>query len=151
MKKKLAACLLAALCACACLFAFSACSESDKNDLIGEWRIQNTEVTVVFSGTQFKLVGNTFDYTIDTGNKTITYVSGGATGTAKYSLSSDKRQLTLEESDGSGGTKTTVFDKVSSNGDAKPSVAASMASSSSAAASEQAGEQSENIEENGNE
>ena len=103
--------------ACMCLFAFSACASDDKPDFIGEWKIANTEVTVVFSDNKFKLVGNTFDYTLDSGNKTITYSSGGAKGTAKYSFSSDKKQLTLEEAGG----KTTVFNKVSNNGNAEPS------------------------------
>lgn len=64
---------------------------------------------------------NTFDYTIDPGSKTITYKSGDATGEAKYSFGNNGQQLTLDESDGAGGTKTTVFDKVSNNGDAEPS------------------------------
>lgn len=117
LDKRFAAFAACALAMCACLFAFTACGANDKPDLIGEWKVANTEVTVVFSDTQFKVVGNTFDYTIDSGNKTITYTAGGAKGTSKYSFSADKQQLTLEESSG----KTTVFNKVSSNGNAEPS------------------------------
>lgn len=121
VKKRLIACLIAASCALVCLFSLSACGSGDENNLVGEWRVQNTDVTVVYTGSQFKVVGNAFDYTLDPGTKTITYKSGDATGNAKYSFSSDNQQLTLEESDGAGGTITTVFDKVSGNGNAEPS------------------------------
>lgn len=121
IRKRLIACFIAAVMSCTCLFAFAACGSSDANELMGEWKIKDTEVTVVFSGDKFKLVGNTFDYTIDPGSKTITYKSGDATGEAKYSFGNNGQQLTLDESDGAGGTKTTVFDKVSNNGDAEPS------------------------------
>lgn len=121
IRKRLIACLIAAVMSCTCLFTFAACGSSDANDLVGEWRIKDTDVTVVFSGTEFKLVGNTFDYTVDPGAKTITYKSGDATGSAKYSFSDNGQQLTLDESDGAGGIKTTVFDKVSNDGNAEPS------------------------------
>ena len=121
IKKRLIACFIAAVMSCTCLFAFAACGSSDANELVGEWKIKDTEVTVVFSGDKFKLVGNAFDYTVDPGSKTITYKSGDATGEAKYSFGNNGQQLTLDESDGAGGTKTTVFDKVSNNGDAEPS------------------------------
>lgn len=121
IKKRLIACFIAAVMSCTCLLAFAACGSSDANELVGEWKIKDTEVTVVFSGDKFKLVGNTFDYTVDPGSKTITYKSGDATGEAKYSFGNNGQQLTLDESDGAGGTKTTVFDKVSNNGDAEPS------------------------------
>lgn len=121
IKKRLIACFIAAVMSCTCLFAFAACGSSDANELVGEWKIKDTEVTVVFSGDKLKLVGNTFDYTVDPGSKTITYKSGDATGEAKYSFGNNGQQLTLDESDGAGGTKTTVFDKVSNNGDAEPS------------------------------
>lgn len=121
MGKRMLAVLAAALIACACALVLVACGSSDKADLVGEWKISGTEVTVVFSDTEFKLVGNTFEYTLDDGKKTITYSSGGAKGSAQYSFSDNKQQLTLKESDGAGGTKTTVFNKVSSNGDAQPS------------------------------
>ncbi len=124
VRKRIYAALAACLCACVCALVLVACGSSDKADLVGEWKIDGTEVTVVFSDTKFKLVGNTFDYTLDDGKKTITYSSGGAKGSAEYSFSNNKQQLTLKESDGAGGTKTTVFNKVSSNGDAQPSAGA---------------------------
>lgn len=119
--KRIAVSVAAVACALACLFALPGCASGDANTLIGEWKIQNTDVTVVFTGSEFKLVGNTFDYKIDTSDKTITYTSGDATGSAKYSFSDDGKMLTLEENDGAGGTKVTVFDKVSDDGNAEPS------------------------------
>ena len=127
IRKRLIACLVAAIMSCTCLFAFAACGSSDANELVGEWKIKDTEVTVIFSGDKFKLVGNTFDYTVDPGSKTITYKSGDATGEAKYTFGNNGQQLTLDESDGAGGTKTTIFDKVSNNGDAEPSANGAMA------------------------
>lgn len=119
--KRIAVSVAAVACALACLFALPGCASGDANTLVGEWKIQNTDVTVVFTGSEFKLVGNTFDYKIDTSDKTITYMSGDATGSAKYSFSDDGKMLTLEENDGAGGTKVTVFDKVSDDGNAEPS------------------------------
>lgn len=133
IRKRLIACLVAAIMSCTCLFAFAACGSSDANELVGEWKIKDTEVTVVFSGDKFKLVGNTFDYTVDPGSKTITYKSGDATGEAKYTFGNNGQQLTLDESDGAGGTKTTIFDKVSNNGDAEPSANGAMAEGDAAA------------------
>lgn len=122
VKKRLVMMCIALACACTALFAFSACGSSDADDLVGEWKIEETPVTVVFSGSEFKLVGTSFDYAVDSGSKTITYTSGDSTGSAKYSFSDDKKKLTLEESDGAGGTKTTTFERVSNDGTAEPSI-----------------------------
>ena len=97
IRKRLIVCLIAAVMSCTCLFAFTACGSSDANDLVGEWKIKDTDVTVVFSGDKFKLVGNTFDYTVDPGAKTITYKSGDATGSAKYSFSDNAKALGAPE------------------------------------------------------
>ena len=141
LRNNIVACAMAVTLACASLFVFSACASNDKPDFIGEWKIANTEVTVVFSDTEFKLVGNKFDYTVDSGNKTITYTSGGAKGTAKYTFSAGKQQLTLEENGG----KTTVFNKVSSNGNAEPSagIPTTVAPSADAQAQPDAGNEGE--------
>ena len=122
MKKRICALAVVTVALCACLLALAGCGSSDQKDLIGEWKVQGTNVTVVYDDKQFKTYGTTFDYTIDTNAKTITTTNGSFTGLANYSYSDDKQTLTLNEDDGNGGTKTTVFDKVSSNGDAEPSV-----------------------------
>lgn len=121
VKRRVVASLIAVSCALACVLTLSACASSDEKNLVGEWQVHNTDVTVVYTGSQFKVVGNEFDYSVDPGSKTITLKSGDAEGKSTYSFSSDNQQLTLEESDGAGGTKVTVFDKVSNNGNAEPS------------------------------
>ncbi len=121
---RVAALVAAAMLACACLFGLAACGGGDKDAFKGEWKVQGTQVTVVFTDTQWKMVQNTFDYTLDSGAKTITYTTDGMSGSATYEFSSDGKQLTLNENDGSGGTKTTVFDKVSDDTQAQPSAGA---------------------------
>ena len=117
---RLAAPLAACLVALACLLGFSGCA-GDAGAIKGEWKVKDTEVTVVFTDTQWKMVQNTFEYTLDTGTKTISYTADGMSGSAGYELSSDGKQLTLNEDDGNGGTRTTVFDKVSDDTGAEPS------------------------------
>ena len=99
MKKRICALAAVTVALCVCLFALAGCGSGDQKDLIGEWKVQGTDVTVVYNDKQFKTYGTTFDYTIDTNAKTITTTNGSFTGLANY-----------------------VFDKVSSNGDAEPSV-----------------------------
>ena len=112
----LAACSIAL----SCLFGLAGCG-GDADTIKGEWKVQNTEVTVVFTDTQWKMVQNTFEYTLDTSTKTISYTADGMSGSAGYEFSSDGKQLTLNEDDGNGGTRTTVFDKVSDDTEAQPS------------------------------
>ena len=123
--RRAAAAFVAAALALACLFGLAACGDGDKDALKGEWRVKDTQVTVVFTDTQWKMVQSTFDYTLDSGKKTITYTADGMSGSATYELSSDGKQLTLNEDDGNGGTKTTVFDKVSDDTQAQPSAGTS--------------------------
>lgn len=121
VKKRLAVCLIAAVCAFACMFCVTACGSADENNLVGEWQVQDTDSIVVFTGSEYKQVGVTFDYTVDPGQKTITFKQGDLTGVKKYSFDSNNQKLTIEETDGAGGTRTVVFDKVSDNGNAEPS------------------------------
>ena len=116
--------VVACVLACGCLFALCACS-SDKDNIKGEWQVKDTSVTVVFTDTQWKMVQNTFDYSIDTDKKTISYSADGLEGSASYELSSDNNQLTLKEDNGEGGTKTTVFTKLSSDTTKEPSAGTS--------------------------
>ncbi len=121
---RMAALLAAAVLALACLAGLSGCGGGDKDVLKGEWQVSGTQVTVVFTDTQWKMVQSTFDYQLDQNAKTITYSADGMSGSAGYELSSDGKQLTLNEDDGNGGTKTTVFDKVSDDTQAQPSAGA---------------------------
>lgn len=126
MRKRLALTLVLALCACACLFGLAACGTSDHEDLQGEWQVDGqadgTVVTVVFTQDELKMVGETFGYTIDESEQTISYTSGDeAYGSASYSFSDDRQTLTLTEDDGNGGTTTTTFTKLSDDTSAEPS------------------------------
>ncbi len=105
----------------ACLFLLSGCGSGDKKAIQGVWQAEGTDVTFVFTDTEFKMVGNTFTYTMDTNAKTINYKSGDLDyGSAQYSFSDNGKKLTLNEDDGNGGTKTTNFDKVSDDTSAEP-------------------------------
>lgn len=114
---------LVALCLAAALSALAGCAgASDANDIKGEWKVKDTEVTFVFTGTHLRSVAGDLEYTLDTGNKTINYkMDGQDYSSADYSFSEDKQTLTLEESFQDGGTRKTVFEKVSDNVDAEPS------------------------------
>ena len=126
MKLKAIAAGASALALSACLLGAAGCSGStDAKDLQGVWSVEGSEptVTVVFTGEQWKLAtGITYDYTLDTKGKVISYSVDGMSGSSTYEFSEDKQTLTLTEDTGNGETKTTVFDKVSADTQAEPSV-----------------------------
>ena len=126
MKLKAIAAGASALALSACLLGAAGCSGSaDAKDLQGVWSVEGSEptVTVVFTGEQWKLAtGITYDYTLDTKGKVISYSVDGMSGSSTYEFSEDKQTLTLSEDTGNGETKTTVFDKVSADTQAEPTV-----------------------------
>lgn len=126
MKLKAIAAGASALALSACLLGAAGCSGStDAKDLQGVWSVEGSEptVTVVFTGEQWKLAtGITYDYTLDTKGKVISYSVDGMSGSSTYEFSEDKQTLTLTEDTGNGETKTTVFDKVSADTQAEPTV-----------------------------
>ena len=126
MKLKAIAAGASALALSACLLGAAGCSGStDAKDLQGVWSVEGSEptVTVVFTGEQWKLAtGITYDYTLDTKGKVISYSVVGMSGSSTYEFSEDKQTLTLTEDTGNGETKTTVFDKVSADTQAEPTV-----------------------------
>ena len=126
MKLKAIAAGASALALSACLLGAAGCSGStDAKDLQGVWSVEGYEptVTVVFTGEQWKLAtGITYDYTLDTKGKVISYSVDGMSGSSTYEFSEDKQTLTLTEDTGNGETKTTVFDKVSADTQAEPTV-----------------------------
>ena len=126
MKLKAIAAGASALALSACLLGAAGCSGStDAKDLQGVWSVEGSEptVTVVFTGEQWKLAtGITYDYTLDTKGKVISYSVDGMSGSSTYEFSEDKQTLTLTEDTGNGETKTTVFDKVSGDTQAEPTV-----------------------------
>ena len=126
MKLKAIAAGASALALSACLLGAAGCSGSaDAKDLQGVWSVEGSEptVTVVFTGEQWKLAtGITYDYTLDTKGKVISYSVDGMSGSSTYEFSEDRKTLTLTEDAGNGETKKTVFDKVSGDTQAEPTV-----------------------------
>ena len=126
MKLKAIAAGASALALSACLLGAAGCSGStDAKDLQGVWSVEGSEptVTVVYTGEQWKLAtGITYDYTLDTKGKVISYSVDGMSGSSTYEFSEDKKTLTLTEDTSNGETKTTVFDKVSADTQAEPTV-----------------------------
>ena len=126
MKLKAIAAGASALALSACLLGAAGCAGSaDAKDRQGVWSVEGSEptVTVVFTGEQWKLAtGITYDYTLDTKGKVISYSVDGMSGSSTYEFSEDKQTLTLTEDTGNGETKTTVFDKVSGDTQAEPTV-----------------------------
>ena len=126
MKKHIVATIAVALCLFAGMLALAGCGSNDHSLLQGEWQVEGTEVTVVFTEDELKMVGETFGYTIDTDEQVINYTSNDEDyGEAAYTFSDDGQTLTLEESDGSGGTTTTTFVKLSDDTSAEPSASVS--------------------------
>lgn len=115
----------------ACLFGLAGCggNSADTTDIQGQWEVlsesgEQTGVTVVYTDTQFKTSAATFEYTLDTGNKTITYTMDKSTGSASYEFSDDRKTLTLTE-DNDGTAKTTTLSKISDDTSAEPGVTTS--------------------------
>lgn len=92
-------------------------------DLVGEWTIDGSPMTVVFTETDVKFPGGqTYPYTVDEEAMTITITpTGGAASTSPFTLSEDGKKLaiteTIEDQE-----YTTNFTKKSDNGEAEPSV-----------------------------
>lgn len=126
MKLKAIAAGASALALTACLMGAAGCSGSaDAKDLQGVWSVEesNPTVTVVFTADKWKLAtGLTYDYTIDAKGKVISYSVDGMSGSSTYEFSEDRKTLTLTEDAGNGETKKTVFDKVSGDTQAEPTV-----------------------------
>lgn len=124
MKTKRIASLLAALCLAMSLFVVAGCSNStDAQDIQGEWKVQGSEVTFVFTGDKLRSAGGDMEYELDTSQKVISYKQDGQEyASATYSFSEDKQTLTLDEHYEDGGQRHTIFEKVSDNIDAEPRV-----------------------------
>ena len=125
MKKQIAVIASAAALG-ACLMGLAGCSSNpDVTDIQGVWEVDKSEptVTVVFTDTEWKLAtGLTYTYSMDTDSHVISYEVDGMSGSSTYEFSSDRQTLTLVEDTGDGETRTTVFDKVSDDTTAEPTV-----------------------------
>lgn len=71
----------------------------DAQDILGEWKMANAERTMVITDKQLKIAeGVSYDYTLDTKKKTITYSFGSDKLTASYRFSPDRQYLIIDES-----------------------------------------------------
>lgn len=71
---------------------------NDQLGMIGEWHVANTTVPVVISDSTIKLnPETTYEYTIDTTAKTITYHFGDLQGQSHYWFSPDRKTLVLTD------------------------------------------------------
>ena len=150
MNKRIAAALIVG--ATAGVLALAGCSSdsADHKALMGEWQVEDTEVTVVFTEDELKMVGETFGYTLDEDEGVIDYTSEDeAYGTAEYTFSDDNQTLELVEDDGSGGTTTTTFVKLSDDTDAEPSAGDSEDTDDSEDEDSEESEDSEDSEDSG--
>ena len=121
----------AVFCLVASMFSLVGCGSDDAQYFKGEWQIKDSDVTVVFTGTEFKNGAANFGYTVDSGKKTITFTSGSMTGGGSYELSDDHKTLKLIETNADGVEVTTTFEKLSDDVTKEPYSGADVPDSSS--------------------
>lgn len=107
------------------LVGCGAATSPDVDGIKGEWKIENTDptVTTVFTDSEWKLVGSTYTYTLDTGKKELNFEQTGNAdmkGTATYEFNEDYTKLTITQQNDSGEEQSQVFDKISSDTSAEP-------------------------------
>lgn len=70
----------------------------DATDFIGEWRIHNSQATILIDGQRMVLADDAaFSYTLDTKAKTIHLTLGTMEGGGRYRFSPDRTQLVIED------------------------------------------------------
>ncbi len=83
----------------------------DAADLQGSWQVDGTTSEVVIDGTSMQLSDDvSYDYTIDSGSKTITYTFGSLEGQGRYRFSDDRSQVAIVDGDYS--WRSTLFDDI---------------------------------------
>lgn len=100
-------------------------SGNPSQQILGEWRVQDSAVTLVINESQIKLPGSVvYTYKLDEQNKTISFSVGNITGSAQYGFAKDASGniiMTLMEESG-GERKITRLVKLSDNTAASPRV-----------------------------
>ena len=72
----------------------------DTADIQGVWKVQATGDTIVFDGRNLKLTrGISYEYRLDTDDKTITYQFGELAGGGSYYFSGDRQMLVIVDGD----------------------------------------------------
>lgn len=129
MKKKLATLFAGCVLATGCIAGLTACGQNsaDIKGIQGTWQIESTDpaVTTVFTDTEWKLVGSTYTYTLDTGSKKMSFERADNTdmkGEATYEFNDDYTKLTITQTNDSGENQSQVFDKLSDDTTAEPTV-----------------------------
>ncbi len=100
----------------------------DAADIQGEWRTEDSTMTVVIDETDIRMPDLEYAYEIDTRSKQITFSFSDLSGSGTYSFSEDRSQLTIVEGEGDSATSTVLI-KVSDNTEAEPQLLGSDTSS----------------------
>ena len=114
--KKLLTLLVATVAMVACLLGLSACGGSTSS-LEGEWWMENTNVTIVFTDSKIKMVGVEFDYSVS-GN-TINYSNDNVSGSMTFEFDDTGEVLTITE-DQDGTEVSNRYYKISDDTSAEP-------------------------------
>ena len=101
------------------MFGLSGCGSSSDSKLLGEWWLDGSNVTIVITDSEIKMVDVTYTYTLS-GN-TINFKSDdGGSGSMTYELSEDGQSMVITE-DQDGTKVSNPWTKISDNTDAEPS------------------------------
>lgn len=95
----------------------------DKADIQGTWYVDGTDSSITITDTQIVLTDSvSYDYTIDTFNKTITFRFSHLQGTGTYAFSPERDALIITEQDASsvGGSVPTKLVRTAASGQAAP-------------------------------
>lgn len=91
----------------------------DSADIQGEWRTQDSSMTVVIDATDIRMPDLEYSYEIDEGSKKLKFSFSDLSGSGSYSFSADRNTLTIVEGEGESAA-TTVLVRVSDNTEATP-------------------------------
>lgn len=113
------AAVLAALVLAAALFVWNAYFRYDDTaDIKGEWLVSDGSMVVVIDDQSIKMPDAVYDYSLDTGKKTITFTFAELSGGGSYDFSDGRKTLTVSE--GQENVVVTTFYKMSDKAQAKP-------------------------------
>lgn len=117
---------LFAMCAAvvALTLSLTGCGMLDGEHFKGTWKVQdsNPQVTVIYTGSEFKNSADTWTYSLGTFSNTISFSYEDSVAQAHYSFNEDYTVLSVTQTDEDGNEVTTVFEKLSDDTTGKPSV-----------------------------
>ena len=113
------AAVLAVLVAAAALFVWNTYFRYDDTaDIKGEWLVSDGSMVMVIDDQSIKMPDAVYDYSLDTGKKTITFTFAELSGGGSYDFSDGRKTLTVSE--GQENVVETTFYKMSDKVQAKP-------------------------------